>query len=71
MKPITACRWLDNKGFMMGPPAEPAPQAELLDQFSTPCWCIKTHDGFGPDGDVVELRTCRRGRGCFEPEVEI
>ncbi|MHC4410876.1 MAG: hypothetical protein ACYTEG_15910 [Planctomycetota bacterium] len=71
MKPITACRWLENKAFMLGPPADGAPEEDLLDQFSTPCWCLKTHDSIGPDGAGVELRACCDGRTCFEPEVQL
>ncbi|MEM8885317.1 MAG: hypothetical protein AAGD14_14710 [Planctomycetota bacterium] len=71
MKPIKACRWLENKAFMMGPSAEKSPDEDLLDQFSTPCWCSKTHDSLGPDGDDADLKGCigAKTRDCFESEI--
>ena len=30
MKPINACRWLENKAFMLGPPADETPEEELV-----------------------------------------
>ena len=68
MKPIQACRWLENKAFAMAPPPDGKPASQDDDDYSTPCWCLKTHDSIGPDGESVELRTCREGRSCFERE---
>jgi len=72
MKPIHACRWLENKAFMLGVPVEGTSPDEVSDdEFSTPCWCLRTHDSIGPDGGGVELASCRRGRACFEAQVEL
>ena len=68
MKPITLCRWLENKGFAF----DHADSTEdLVDRYSTPCWCTKTHDGIGPDDAIVDIDVCQKGRECFVPEVDI
>jgi len=28
-------------------------------------WCIKTHEPFGPDGQVAGERECCAGRSCY------
>lgn len=48
--------------FRQGPPME---ELDVLDG-SRHCWCRKTMQALGPDGDVVDLEDCRRGRGCFQ-----
>ncbi len=68
MKPITLCRWLQNKGFVFD---HADPEEDLIDRYSTPCWCTKTHDGIGPDDAIVDVDVCQKGRECFEPEVDI
>ncbi len=36
------------------------------DEFSSGIfWCIKTHEGFGPDGEPVGKGQCCAGRSCF------
>lgn len=67
MKPLTTCRWLENKGFVVGH----AEGSDDPDDYATPCWCLKTHDAIGPDGDGADLGECVRGRECFEPELDI
>lgn len=38
------------------------------DQFSSGVfWCIKTHEGFGPDGQPVGKTHCCASRSCFLP----
>jgi hypothetical protein len=73
MKPITLCRWLQNKGFLFehGDTGEGDSKEDLVDRYSTPCWCTKTHDGIGPDDAIVDVGVCQKGRECFEPEVDI
>jgi hypothetical protein len=34
----------------------------------TPCWCMKTQQAMGPDGDIVERTACVEGRSCYEAE---
>ena len=71
MKPFDACRHLQNKSFFFPPLPEGSPELELHEELSTPCWCLRTHEGIGPDGGDVLLTACKRGRSCFEAEVEI
>ena len=28
-------------------------------------WCVKTHEGVGPDGEPVGRKQCCAGRGCY------
>jgi hypothetical protein len=28
-------------------------------------WCLKTHEGFGPDGQPTGRKACCAGRSCF------
>ena len=73
MRPLSACRYLQNKSFFLAPLPEGSPEleADRDQELSTPCWCLKTHEAVGPDGDEVWITVCLRGRPCFEPEVEI
>jgi len=67
MKPLDACYYLENKAYFM-PPAETKDQ-ELPE---TPFTCLKTHEAFGPDGDLAcEETCCEAHRACYKPEVEI
>lgn len=29
-------------------------------------WCTRTHETFGPDGELVNDAECKPGRKCFE-----
>jgi hypothetical protein len=54
------CRNLRNKEMYH----QPAGQEE--DQFSSGlCWCIRTHESFGPDGQPVSKQECCAGRACY------
>ena len=43
---------------------EPAQESDLLDA-SQHCWCRKTMQAIGPDGERVDPLDCRAGRACF------
>jgi hypothetical protein len=45
--------------------APPMTIDDVLDA-SRQCWCRKTMQILGPDGEVVDPRDCQRGRACFE-----
>jgi hypothetical protein len=68
MKPLDACYYLRNKALYFPPPVDAALRKEPL---STPCWCLRTHEPLGPDGGHVTLESCRKGRECYRPEVEL
>jgi len=78
MRPPHACRWLMTKGWFfwpLAPGAQPAPGPDGEpptdpEAKTTGFWCNRTQQPFGPDGDRACEETCRRGRSCFEPEVE-
>jgi hypothetical protein len=38
------------------------------DDTTEPVWCAHTQSVIGPDGGVVDARTCRPGRTCCEVE---
>ena len=67
-KPPDACFYLGNKAWFMPPPVE-AP--EVPEALSTPFWCARTHEAFGPDGEIACEETCNRARECYKPEIEI
>jgi len=67
MKPLTACRWLQNKAWICDPPDRDREH----DAYLTPFWCLKTHDSVGPDGGSVGEHCCGRDRPCHQPEVEL
>lgn len=48
--------------FLERPPQE---AADLLDG-SNRCWCIRTMQAVGPDGEQVDPAGCGAGRSCFE-----
>lgn len=29
------------------------------------CWCLKTHEAFGPDGEPATKSECCAGRACY------
>ena len=70
MKPSHLCRWLDNKEFALPPLVDaakpPGPEAEP----GTPYSCGKTHQGFGPDGELACADDCVSGRGCFQRDPD-
>ena len=56
----TGCRHLRSKEMFY------ATAAQEEDEFSSGIyWCLKTHEGFGPDGEPVGRSACCEGRGCF------
>ncbi len=69
MKPLEACRYLQNKAFFFPPLAGERSTAE--DALATGCWCLRTHEPTGPDDGDVTLEECVGGRSCFSPEVEL
>ncbi len=68
MKPPTACYFIENKAFFFPPPLEEGDEPQPL---STPCWCLRTHEATGPDGDAVDVDICVKGRSCYKPEVDL
>lgn len=48
--------------FLDGPPME---AADVLDA-SGHCWCRRTQQALGPDGEIVHPDDCRAGRSCFQ-----
>ena len=48
--------------FLRGPPMQ---VSDILDG-SNHCWCRRTMQVLGPDGEVVDPEECRAGRSCFE-----
>ena len=53
--------WSKRRHFARGLPRE---ESDLLDA-SQSCWCRKTMQAIGPDGDLVDPDACRAGRACF------
>ena len=43
---------------------EPERESDLLDA-SQHCWCRRTMQAVGPDGERVDPQDCRTGRTCF------
>ncbi|MGE0713541.1 MAG: hypothetical protein AB7N76_35705 [Planctomycetota bacterium] len=68
MKPPHACYYLENKSYFLPPPADGFATEEPL---TTPCWCLRTHEATGPDGEHVCSERCNAERPCYRPEVEI
>jgi len=48
--------------FLEKPPQTPA---DILDG-SNRCWCLRTMQAMGPDGEQVEPEGCNESRPCFE-----
>jgi hypothetical protein len=63
VSPLCA-RLRSKKYYMLGRP--PLEEADILDA-SQHCWCQRTQQALGPDGDVVRPRDCVAGRECYEP----
>ena len=59
------CKHLRSKKwyFRTGPPVA---ASDLLDA-SNRCWCSKTCESLGVDGDMATVDDCVRARTCFEP----
>ena len=43
----------------------PRCEADILDA-SNHCWCARTQQALGPDGELVRPDECRTGRDCFQ-----
>jgi hypothetical protein len=48
--------------FLRSPPMV---ASDILDG-SNHCWCRRTMQVLGPDGEVVDPEECRAGRSCFQ-----
>ena len=48
--------------FRTLPPRE---ESDVLDA-SCHCWCAKTQEVVGPDGDITDVEDCVKGRSCFQ-----
>lgn len=54
------CRHLRSKEMFYQEPGQEE------DEFSSHTyWCLKTHEGFGPDGKPVGKTECCAGRPCY------
>lgn len=58
------CRHIQSKKLTFRT-APPRCEEDILDA-SRHCWCRRTHQILGPDGEVVAPEDCRAGRACFE-----
>jgi hypothetical protein len=63
---ITAahCTHLRHKGMYVFADDPPGADADAIEP--TAFWCMCTQKPFGPDGQPVNNRDCRTGRGCCE-----
>lgn len=60
----TRCLWLRTKSMYLNPPAKDAPAPAHSDPG---WWCLKTSEGFGPDGHLCSAPSCSRpGRPCYD-----
>ena len=59
------CRHLKSKDLYLNVPFHPSGFEESE---GTPCWCNKTQQCLGPDGDLVDRTACRAGRDCYEAD---
>jgi hypothetical protein len=57
--------WSKRRHFARGLPRE---ESDVLDA-SQSCWCRRTMQAIGPDGELVDPDDCRAGRGCFVPPL--
>ena len=67
MKPLNACRWLNNKAFYCDPPD----RTKRPEEYLTPFWCAKTHTPVGPDGGGVHISCCGSDRTCYRPQTDV
>lgn len=59
------CTQLQSKKlYFLGRP--PLTERDVLDA-SRHCWCRRTMQALGPDGEAVDPADCQNGRTCFEP----
>lgn len=59
------CRHLRSKDLYLNLPFHPS---GLEESEGTPCWCMKTQQMMGPDGDLVNRADCMPGRSCYEAD---
>ncbi|HIG30136.1 MAG TPA: hypothetical protein EYQ50_21000 [Verrucomicrobiales bacterium] len=57
---VVSCRYLRRKDMYYEVPGEEDP-----DDAGEACWCNKTQESFGPDGEAAEKLQCQSGRSCF------
>jgi hypothetical protein len=60
--PFCVHLWSKKAFFLKAPPMA---ERDLLDG-SGHCWCRRTMQAVGPDGEVVDPAECRAGRACFQ-----
>ena len=60
---LQRCRLMRSKWMFIE--AEPDPTVPRSD--SGICWCVHTQNCLGPDGDIVNMETCKPGRSCYQP----
>lgn len=59
---LPRCANLRNKAFYGNLTFHPSG----MDSGGTPCWCFKTQQVFGPDGELVSPSDCTPERRCYE-----
>jgi hypothetical protein len=63
LSPLCA-RLRSKKYFLLG--RAPMTDEDILDA-SQHCWCARTSQLLGPDGEPAHPGDCRAGRSCYEP----
>jgi hypothetical protein len=63
LSPLCA-RLRSKKYFLLG--RAPMTDEDILDA-SQHCWCSRTSQLLGPDGEPSHPGDCRAGRSCYEP----
>jgi len=58
------CRELRSKKLTFAR-TPPRTEEDILDA-SNHCWCARTMQALGPDGELVRPEECRAGRDCFQ-----
>jgi hypothetical protein len=61
----TRCRHLRSKNIYMDLPFHPSG----MESSGTPCWCFRTQQVFGPDGETASERKCNPDRLCYEKDA--
>ncbi len=61
------CGGLRSKKFFMRD--QLATEAEDYLDASNHCWCFRTQQVIGPDGNSVNPQNCTAERGCFESSI--
>ena len=67
-KPPDSCYFLQNKAWFMHPPTDP-PEGPVV--LATPCWCLKTHEAIGPDGELACPDECTGAREGYRQEAAL